>query len=315
MEFVDLFCGAGGLSLGLRQAGLHQRLAVDADKLAVATYKRNFPRSRVVQATIETLTRKDIRGAVNDTGNYVLAGCPPCQLFSRLHQKDPGGDHVIFSYLALVKAVRAPYLVFENVPQITKYSQIWSTFLATLHESGYELWSEVVNAADFGVPQHRRRIVVIASRRGMVTPLLRKCTLRTVRDAIYNLAEDDDSIGNHVTLKMSPANLARIQKISSAGGGSRKGDVFSDSYSRMHWDRPAPTITTRCISFSNGRFGHPEYNRALTVREAARLQGFPDSFVFEGGVWNAAKQVGNAVPPPLARWLGRAILKHESLRS
>ncbi len=310
MEFVDLFCGAGGLSLGLRQAGLRQRLAVDSDQYAVATYQRNFPRARVILKAIEDVEVREIRGAVSDCKHYVLAGGPPCQLFSRLHQKQPGGDHVIFSYLKLVKAVRAPYLVFENVPQITTYSKVWSSFVQTLKSSGYELWSTVVNAADLGIPQHRKRIVVIASRRGLVEPTLRKRALRTVRDAIFGLPEYGDSIHNHVTLKMSDSNLARIRAIPEAGGASRSGRVFSDSYSRMHWDRPAPTITTRCISFSNGRFGHPEYDRALTVREGARLQGFPDSFVFEGGVWNAAKQVGNAVPPPLARWLGRAIRKH-----
>jgi DNA (cytosine-5)-methyltransferase 1 len=312
MEFVDLFCGAGGLSLGLRQAGLRQRLAVDSDPYAIESYRLNFPRASVVQMPVEELRASDIRSAVRDRRTYVLAGCPPCQLFSRLHQKRPKKDHVIFSYLELVKAVRAPYVVFENVPQITSYSDVWNVFIRTLQDCGYRLWSAVVNASDFGVPQHRRRMVVIASRSGDVIPQLRRQSPRTVRDALSGLPESSETIENHIAMRMSPANLERIRGISNPGGTSRRGGTFADSYSRMHWDRPAPTITTRCISFSNGRFGHPEYDRAITVREAARLQGFPDTFIFAGGVWNAAKQVGNAVPPPLARWLGRAILRHSS---
>lgn len=310
MEFVDLFCGAGGLSLGLQQAGLRQRLAVDSDKCAIASYQRNFPRARVLLRAIEELSPRDIRRELSDPRRYVLAGCPPCQLFSRLHQKKPGDDHVIFAYLELVKALRAPYLVFENVPQITSYSEVWGVFVDTLEGCGYKLWTSVVNVAEIGVPQNRRRVVVIASRRGGVEPILRRRRVRTVRQAISDLPEASGSVANHVSMRMSAANLARIRKIADAGGRSRGGSVFVDSYARMYWDRPSPTITTRCISFSNGRFGHPSYDRALTVREAARLQGFPDSFVFEGGVWSAARQVGNAVPPPLARWLGREILRH-----
>lgn len=314
MDFVDLFCGAGGLSLGLRQAGLRQRLAVDSDPYAIETYRLNFPKASVLQMPVEDLRAANIRAAVPDRSNYVLAGCPPCQLFSRLHQRRPKKNHVIFPYLELVEAVRAPYVVFENVPQITAYSEVWSVFIRTLEGCGYRLWSAVVNASDFGVPQHRRRMVVIGSRAGDVLPKLPRQSPRTVRDAFAGLPESSERVENHVAMRMSSANLERIRRIPSPGGTSRNGGAFPDSYSRMHWDRPAPTITTRCISFSNGRFGHPEFDRAITVREAARLQGFPDTFVFSGGVWNAAKQVGNAVPPPLARWLGRTVMQHRRTR-
>lgn len=313
LEFVDLFCGAGGLSLGLRKAGLRQRLAVDADEGCVATYRRNFPRANVRCAKVEDLRPRDIWDELDDPERFVLAGCPPCQLFSRLHQKQPGGDHVIYSYLKLVRRIRAPYVVFENVPQITAYSDVWSSFTGTLRGAGYNIWSEVVNAADFGVPQNRKRLLVIATLEGSIAPARRPRRHQTVREAIADLPFEDPTIANHTAMEMSDANRARIRRTKKDGGNHRQGRTFSDSYSRMFWDKAAPTITTRCVSFSNGRFGHPEYHRALTVREAARLQGFPDHFVFEGGVWTAARQVGNAVPPPLASWMGRMLLNHHRL--
>jgi DNA (cytosine-5)-methyltransferase 1 len=161
-----------------------------------------------------------------------------------------------------------------------------------------------------GVPQSRQRLIVVASRLGPFSISLPKRTHRTVREAIADLPASDGGIPNHQTMQLSGDNLRRIKAIRSPGGASRVGDTFADSYARMHWDRPSPTITTKCVSFSNGRFGHPSFHRALTVREAARLQGFPDSFVFEGGVLATARQVGNAVPPPLAAFLGRQILRH-----
>jgi DNA (cytosine-5)-methyltransferase 1 len=310
MEFVDLFCGAGGLSLGLKKAGLRQRLAVDSDPQCVASYRANFPRSNVRLATIETLDAREITRELQDTSAYVLAGGPPCQLFSRLHQQQPGGDHVVFAYLKLVRALRPPYLVFENVPQIASYRDVWGAFLRTLKSSGYHIWSAVINAADLGVPQSRHRLVVVASRRSPVSIVLPQRVHRTVRQAIGDMPRADPAIPNHVTMQLSDANFARIRSIRTAGGNSRFSKGFSDSYARMHWDKPAPTITTRCVSFSNGRFGHPKFDRALTVREAARLQGFPDTFLFEGGVWSTARQVGNAVPPPLAAFLGRQLVQH-----
>jgi DNA (cytosine-5)-methyltransferase 1 len=310
MEFVDLFCGAGGLSLGLKRAGLRQRLAVDSDPQCVASYCANFPKSNVRLACVEDLHPKHIRSEIRNPAAYVLAGGPPCQLFSRLHQKKPGGDHVVFAYLKLVSELLPPYLVFENVPQIATYHEVWSAFLGTLKRSGYHMWSAVINAADLGVPQSRHRLVVVASRGRPVDFVLPRRRHRTVREAIEDLPKADTTIPNHITLRMSEMNLARIRKIRREGGKSRSSKAFTDSYARMYWDKPAPTITTRCVSFSNGRFGHPKFNRALTVREAARLQGFPDSFVFQGGVWSTARQVGNAVPPPLATFLGRQLVHH-----
>ena len=143
---------------------------------------------------------------------------------------------------------------------------------------------------------------------GIRAPSIKK--LLTVRDAISCFPDVDDSIPNHRTMTLSPSNQERIERTSGNGGLSKDTDSsFVDSYGRMRWDLPAPTITTKCISFSNGRFGHPVFNRAITVREAAVLQGFPSSFVFNGPLKESARQVGNAAPPPIAKWIGEQILQ------
>jgi DNA (cytosine-5)-methyltransferase 1 len=158
--------------------------------------------------------------------------------------------------------------------------------------------------------------LLIAARTPIEIPSPPKTALGTVREAIGKLPDLDPSIPNHFTMKLAPQNMARLRSTPRDGGTSKKpGESFDDSYARMYWDRPAPTITTRCVSFSNGRFGHPQFDRAVTVREAATLQGFPPDFVFEGGVWETARQVGNAVPPPIGKAVGERIIEAISTQS
>jgi len=308
LEFVDLFCGAGGMSYGLARAGLTQRLGVDADVASIATYSASVPRSTAVVADVATLSGSDILASVASRDNLVLAGCPPCQLFSRLQRSRVPVTSEIDAYLRLLWSTRPAYVVFENVPQLRTHKKIWGAIQNRLEKMGYWVWSDVVEAHHFGVPQHRRRLLLIASRYGELTPRIPRRAIRTVRDAIRDLPSQPGDVANHRTMRLSPANAARIRLTASNGGSSRPTNVsFADSYARMYWDRPAPTITTKCISFSNGRFGHPRFHRAITVREAARLQGFPDSFVFHGSLEQTATQVGNAVPPPIAKWVGETI--------
>lgn len=318
LEFVDLFCGAGGLSLGLQQAGLTARLGVDACADAIRTYARNFPDAGASHADIDAVTPQFIRSHIRARTRYVLAGCPPCQLFSRLHRSTSTASkkHVIFRYLSLVAQCDADYLVFENVPRITSFDSVWPMVIRSLRKSGYHLWCGTIMARDLGVPQKRTRLVVIGSKVPFEAPEPpSSIEPRTVRDAIHDLVSLEAPVANHTTMTLSRQNLARIRRIKREGGKSRpNARSFSDSYARMSWDDAAPTITTRCISFSNGRFGHPTEHRAVTVREAARLQGFPDEFVFDGTLWQTARQVGNAVPPPIGRWLGEAILAIDSAR-
>jgi len=309
LEIVDLFCGAGGMSLGLRLSGMTPRLGVDRSPHCVATFARNFPQAQAVKADVAALTPRDVLRHVESKTRLVLAGCPPCQLFSQLHRsRGPLGPE-IRSYLRLVEGISPRCLVFENVPLIRSYPDAWGALLETLDRLRYHVRHRVVCASDFGVPQHRKRLILIAARTPIEIPGPPYGPARTVRDAIGGMPESDPSIANHETMKLAPQNLARLKVTPRDGGTSKRpGASFDDSYARMYWDRPAPTITTRCVSFSNGRFGHPEFNRAITVREAATLQGFPSDFVFEGGVWESASQVGNAVPPPVARAVGEQIM-------
>lgn len=311
LEVVDLFCGAGGLSWGLQQGGLTIRAGIDQSRFCVSTYRRNLPGVAAVAADLCALKRADILQYVTVPDNLVLAGCPPCRLFSQLHRRQKPLGEEFGAYLRLLWSLRPRYVVFENVPRIVDRDDAWGALTARLDRLGYSFCSQVVAAERFGVPQRRKRLVLVASRTPIRFPELPSKPHRTVQDAISDLPEADPTIPNHVTMSLSRSNLARIQQVSPDGGRSKTLRVpFDDSYGRMEWGRPSPTITTRCISFSNGRFGHPEYHRAITVREAARLQGFPDHFVFEGGIKETARQVGNAVPPPLAKWLAEVILAH-----
>ena len=307
-EVVDLFCGAGGMSLGLKLAGMAIRFGADRSFHCVATYRRNFPEAKALRTDVASLNPREILRCVRVRSNLVLAGCPPCQLFSQLHRsRGPVGPE-IQSYLRLIDQLSPRCLVFENVPLIRSYPDAWVATLETLGQLGYHVRHGVICASDFGVPQHRKRLLLIAARKPIEIPRPLQAASVTVRRAIGSMPERDPSIPNHVTMKLAPQNLARLRATARDGGTSKRpGMAFDDSYARMYWDRPAPTITTRCVSFSNGRFGHPEFDRAMTVREAATLQGFPPDFVFEGGVWEAASQVGNAVPPPVALAVGKQI--------
>jgi len=313
LEVVDVFCGAGGLSLGLRQGGIIVRAGLDAGLHCIATYRRILTGTDGTIADVRTLKAKDILRHVRFKDNLVLAGCPPCQMFSQLHRRklrEPLGEEFT-AYLRLLWSVRPAYVVFENVPRIVDREDAWGALTERLDRLGYHYASRVVTADHFGVAQRRRRLVLVAARTPIEIPAPSVVEAKTVRDAIGHLPNVDPNIPNHVTMNLSQLNHERIRLTRPNGGKSKPSRMpFDDSYGRMEWDRPAPTITTRCVSFSNGRFGHPKFHRAITVREAACLQGFPEDYVFEGGIKETARQVGNAVPPPLARWLAGLIIAH-----
>lgn len=310
LELVDLFCGAGGMSLGLQQSGIVPRLGVDRNADCIDTYRSNIKDASVLIADVADLRPSQILDRVSSRDRLVLAGCPPCQLFSQLHRSDTPIGTEIDSYLKIIRTVRPLCVVFENVPQVTRRHDVWIAILHQLHKLKYHVRHGVVPAVNFGVPQNRVRLLLVAARDPVELPEPLGFPMSTVRQAIGSLPDRDPDIPNHVSMKLSPTNLKRIKSIRRDGGLSRVvGSSFSDSYGRMYWDRPAPTITTKCVSFSNGRFGHPEYHRAITVREAALLQGFPMDFLFEGTLKQTARQVGNAVPPPLSRAVGDQILR------
>ncbi len=309
LECIELFAGAGGMSHGLKNSGIRVKVAVDVDKDCERTYTHNHPRVTFIQKRVQDIKRNDLLKYLSPNADVVLAGGPPCQLFSRLNRNPAGITDEVKSYVRLVRSIRPMFVVFENVPAIQSRSEAWTYVIASLQRAGYFLDFKIVDCIHFGVAQSRQRMIVLASKFPISIPLGNCSTPRTVRDCIGNLDARREGLTNHQGMQLSPTNLKKIRLLKE-GEISRDWDSsFRDSYARMAWDKPAPTITTKCISFSNGRFGHPEQDRALTVREAALIQGFPEQYQFFGSLRSCARQVGNAVPPLLALALGREIRK------
>lgn len=338
---IDFFCGSGGMTAGLLRAGVKVRLGVDADPLCRETYEQNngvpFECS-----DIRRLSYRLVQRALGDLNGrpVVFSACAPCQPFSKVRKtantryQDRG---LMLEFLRFVLRFRPEYLICENVPQLwTSRSgeRVIRKFLRSLQTAGYSTDHRIVNAADFGVPQHRLRLVILASRvvhdiRVPNGPTRKRRP--TVRQAIGHLPRIPAGgrltrPRNHWASALSPQNLRRIRAVPKNGGDLRSVPAslrprsrkrftkygnggFFDVYGRMRWDAPAPTLTTRCNSYSNGRYGHPEQNRAISLREAAALQSFPASYVFYvGGLNVGARLIGNAVPVRLAFHLASAVL-------
>ena len=323
IEAVDLFCGVGGLTCGLRQAGIAVLAGYDIDPACTYPYEENnkasFQLKSVSEVTGEEIAKWYSPGAIR-----LLAGCAPCQPFSTLantrDEKDEAKWGLLGEFARLVRELKPELVTMENVPRVTNHAP-YRQFLETLRELEYEVDAKRVRCADYGIPQERRRFVLVASRMGPIK--LRKPAegeYRTVRDAIQHLpplaaGETDRNDRLHKARSLTPINLERI-RASKPGGTwedwpqelrapchrAATGASFRSVYARMTWDRPAPTMTTQCFNFGTGRFGHPEQDRAISLREAAILQSFPDDYRFSRPgdkvfFSSVGRMVGNAVPP------------------
>lgn len=330
---IDLFSGCGGLTLGLKKAGFQVLGAIDIDPLSVETYKLNHKQVHVWEDDIRKLSVGEVRHKLKlrEGELDLLAGCPPCQGFSTVRTlnggrpaDDPRND-LIFEFLRFAGELRPKTLMLENVPGLKKDKRLF-VLERRLRKLGYRTRVEILDAADYGVPQRRRRLILIGSLRGQISPAPSAKKKRTVRDAIGNLptpGRGDDSC-HDLTEDRSRKVMSLIQRIP-RNGGSRRAlghrnqldchkhcDGFKDVYGRMAWDKVSPTITSGCINPSKGRFLHPEQNRAITLREAALLQTFPNSYRFSmrRGKHSAAILIGNALPPEFIRRNATAIVKH-----
>jgi len=339
IKVFDFFSGCGGTSRGFTQAGLEPVFALDFDSDAACTFKRNFPNTVVEKRDIRRLHTKSISDLIfAQNGSPILfCGCAPCQPFTKQNtEKAVKDDRVplINSFARFVEHYRPEYVFIENVPgmQKVKAKSPFDAFCKRLTKLGYSIATGIVAAQDYGVPQRRRRLVLLASRVGDVdipSPTHGPEAGRdysTVREWISHFppiqaGEEHPEIFNHRAARLAPVNLERIQATPPEGDRSswpkrlkldchKKYNGHVDVYGRMKWDAPATGLTTRCISLSNGRFGHPEQHRAISVREAAALQTFPDDFIFHGSLNSQAKQVGNAVPTKLAEVFGQYISDH-----
>jgi len=322
-SFIDLFSGAGGLGLGFKQAGFRSVWAVEIDADAAATYRLNFGHE-VFTGPIERVELIDLPPAARHAD--VILGGPPCQGFSPLGKMSPRQEHSEMNqlwrqYLRLVDLVQPTVFVVENVPEFLRSAE-GHRLIQLAGERGYELVHGVLNAFEFGVPQTRRRGIIIASRVG--TPVLPSPNgrRRTVRDAIGDLPLDPTEVDWHFGRHPRPESIERYRAVPE--GGNRfdlmrtrpditprcwldKPSGSTDVFGRLEWDKPALTIRTEFFKPEKGRYLHPWAHRPITHREAMRLQSFPDDFEWVGSRLSVARQVGNAVPPQLACQIGLAV--------
>ncbi len=326
-KVIDCFCGAGGLSLGFENVGFDVIYAFDFDAKAIETYKSNpkYHHAKAFVRDIYNVNKKSIEKDLGcDLGTIdIVIGGPPCQGFSiqrRGNDNDPR-NKLVLEYVRLLMDIRPRMFIMENVGGILsrRGAPYIHALLNDLEAAGYAIQQRKLTASDYGVPQDRKRVIIIGelTNGGMaeyVFPDSDDGPKKTVRDTIFDLMNTDEStLPNHKADRLSGINLKRIQAIKEGQGRDslpselqlecqkkNNGHRHLDTYGRMFWDQPSPTITARFDSFSRGRFGHPVLDRTITLREGARLQTFPDDFEFKGTKVEVAKQIGNAVPPLLA---------------
>lgn len=332
LRAIDLFSGAGGLTRGLIDAGFTVLGAVELEPLAAETYGTNFPTVTLWRGDIRDLPASEMARRLKLRPGWLdlLAGCPPCEGFSTMRTlngsrspDDPRND-LIFQMSRFIDALLPKTVLVENVPALASDARM-TKFIRRLGKLNYRIRCDVVDAAQYGVPQRRRRMILIASRLGLPPPQPPVRPAVTVREVIATLpapGTTGDPLHDHGESRGLPVRrlIARIPK----DGGSRSDlpseeqlpchlscDGFKDVYGRMSWNSPAPTITGGCINPSKGRFLHPTQDRAITLREAALLQSFPMKHYFSlaKGKYAAAEMIGNALPPRLVA-AQAAVLRH-----
>ncbi|WP_271611560.1 DNA cytosine methyltransferase [Bradyrhizobium sp. CCBAU 21360] len=332
---VDLFCGAGGLTYGLAKAGIDVRLGVDIDPACEYPYTANN-RAEFLLQSVTGISADDVARRIKGRGFSLLAGCAPCQPFSTYHQKAGENDNrwsLLDHFGRLAVEVSPDFITMENVPNLAK-QKVFRSFVTKLARSGFHVSHEVVDCSDFGVPQQRRRLVLLASKLGPIKLLQpTRRSKKTVRQAIGRLprltaggVNSQDPL--HQACELSNLNLARI--LASRPGGTwrdwdrslvadchkrKTGKTYPGVYGRMTWNEPAPTMTTQYYAFGSGRFGHPSQARAISLREGAILQSFPRSYKFVARGKPIFRKVigrliGNAVPVKLGEVIGKSIIAH-----
>jgi len=337
----DVFCGAGGVTYGLTKAGIKVAVGVDKNEDCRLTFTQNNPAVKFLALDVEDLSGRMLLShapTINQNDFLLLAACAPCQPFSSHNQsRREADDRAVLRHVErLVREMRPDFLFIENVRGLQKVPghSAFRRLVGTLRTLRYNVTYAVVDAAHYGVPQHRLRLVLTASLyrsapwpTGMYGDKPGLSPFVTVKDAIsqypaLKAGEEHPILPNHIAAKLVEHNLRRL-RATPDNGGSRASwpaslvldchkthDGHTDVYGRLQWDAPAPTLTTKCTSLSNGRYGHPEQDRAISVREAAALQSFDDSYMFYGGLRQITRQIGNAVPPRLAERFGSEFVAH-----
>ena len=347
---IELFSGCGGLSTGLIRAGFNVLSAIEIDEVAASTYSANHPEVNLIIQDVREIKASALlhqcslhRGQLD-----LLAGCSPCQGFSRLRKGDSGSQDVrnqlIFEYIRLVRGLLPKTIFMENVPGLisTEYgAKIFKRVTTELDRLGYSYDYKVIDTVNYGVPQFRKRFVLLGSRYkrhpvflpeethadpktiNVQNAKLPWLTVRQAFDGIPYLANGECDQNNqlHICSRIGDKNLLRIKSVPHDGGSrssfppnlvlechKKYPNGFRDVYGRMRWDLPSPTITGGCTNITRGRFVHPEQDRGISLFEAAKLQTLPDDYVFHGNFGQKSLQIGNAVPVRLAEVMGHQLL-------
>lgn len=336
---VDIFCGIGGLTHGLIKAGVKVVAGVDVDEKCRFAYEKNN-RASFIHRGVHEIRADEILSLYPRGSMRVLVGCAPCQPFSKHTQKERDRQSkedwgLLYHFLKIIKETEPVVVSMENVPDITKH-RVFSDFVSDLDSAGYSVEWRSVFCPDYGIPQSRTRLVLLASLLGkieLIPTTYKPGKYKTVRMAIsglerLNAGQISANDRLHRAAALTDINLRRIRK-SKPGGTWRDwdeqlrspchrkttGKTYPSVYSRMEWDKPSPTITTQFYNYGTGRFGHPEQDRAISIREGAILQTFPKTYEFVGpnsvfGLKELGVYIGNAVPVRLGEIIGKSILKH-----
>ncbi|HWR31037.1 MAG TPA: DNA cytosine methyltransferase [Negativicutes bacterium] len=332
---IDLFCGSGAVTWGLKDAGFNVIGAIDFDSTACATYRLNHPEVHLVEQDIKKVTPTIFSQTLDDVHVDLLVVCAPCQPFSNRNRKKSTDDDrllLVLESLRFIEFLNPTILFFENVPNIGKSSAFYELEQRLIKLGYYVNPPQCVDAAELGVPQRRKRMILVGAKRNTLLQSvqdIKPYKKQTVFDAISDLPSPqictpaDDAL--HFARRHSALNIRRLQHIPHDGGCREslpedlqlschkklavKTNSFPDTYGRMKWDDVAPTLTTGCTDITKGRYAHPVQDRAITLREAARLQTFPDNYMFEGNSAQIANQIGNAVPPRMMARIAESLFK------
>lgn len=334
---VDLFCGAGGLTCGLEKSGIDVNLGIDIDPSCEYPYSVNN-NAKFLLKSVDDLEASELLEAYNGAQLKLLAGCAPCQTFSSYNQKADSSDKrwwLLLQFSRLIRETNPELVTMENVPGL-KEQDVFHEFVDDLRKREYHVNYQIVNCAEYGLPQQRNRLVLLASKLGrieLLSPQEFKRKTKTVKEAIGKLPSlkagaIDSKDPLHQCSSLSEINYKRIivskpsgtwrdwpEELVAECHKKKSGKTYPSVYGRMRWDEPSPTITTQFFGFGNGRFGHPTQNRAISLREGAILQSFPMKYKFTEPGKPIRKKIlgrliGNAVPVKLGELIGKSILKH-----
>lgn len=341
IEAVDLFCGAGGLTAGLQKAGVRVHAGYDIDSACHFPFEHNNNGATFVDKDVSEVAAAEIASWYSPGAVRLLAGCAPCQPFSTYTQRgDASKDKkwpLLYQFSRLIRELQPELVTMENVPDVTRH-RVYQDFVEELHRLNYQVWANLVLCVKYGLPQQRKRHVVLASRLGSIElippthdgePITLEQVIADLTPITAGGCDPNDPL--HRAPMLNDTNLARIRHSRPGGtwrdwpeelraGCHRKvsGKSYPSVYGRMRWDEPSPTMTTLCYGFGNGRFGHPEQDRAISLREAALLQSFPKDYRFtepDAPITFRAigRMIGNAVPVRLGEVIGQSLIEHVHL--